>query len=170
MQERAKLDISEVARDFFVRGPVEVACQPKGFGLWCQLPYPDHPNGCPWYGKRSECPPLAPYFLDLYKPRVYIAFMRFDFGQYLDAKSYLHPDWTERALRNPRHFQEHLRSGLRNFVKSKLTEPDYKNFSIEYNPEAIGVNIHLTARRAGVELEWPPRKNMYRTAFLAEPR
>lgn len=170
LEREAGFNINEIERDFSIKGPVEVVCQPKGFNSWCTLPYPGHPNGCPWYGKRVECPPFAPYFLDLYKPKVYIAFMRFDFRQYLDTKSYLHPGWTERALRNPRHFQEHLRWGLKNFVNSKLTEPDFENFPAEYNPEAMGVNIYLTARHAGIELEWPPRKNMYRVALLAQPK
>lgn len=169
MVERKNFEIGEIGREFFVRGPIEVACKPKGFNRWCTLPYPRHPNGCPNFGKRESCPPLAPYFLDLFKPEVYVAFMRFNFEEFLERKRQLHPDWTTKALRNPRHFQGHLDSKLKGFVISKLNEPDFESFRAVYNPEAMGVNIHLTARRAGIELEWPPRKNMYRIAIIAQP-
>ena len=29
--------------------------------LWCQLPYPNHPKGCPNYSKNPNCPPLAKF-------------------------------------------------------------------------------------------------------------
>ena len=168
MVESKAFEIGEIERNFFIKGPVGVACQPKGFNRWCTLPYPSHKHGCPNFGKSEGCPPLAPYFLDVYKPEVFVAFMRFDFGQYLEKKRHLHPDWTLRALVNPRHFQGHLDSKLRSFVDSELIKPDFENFYAVHNTEAMGVNMHLTVRKAGVELEWPPRKNMYRVTLLAQ--
>ena len=168
MRERTSFEIGEIEREFSIIGPVEVACQPKGFNRWCTLPYPNHKNGCPKFGKSKNCPPFAPYFLDLYKPEVYLAFMRFNFGEYLEIKRELHPDWTERALVNPWHFQGHLKSRLKDFVKSQLDKPDFENFTAIYGAEEMGVNMHLTARMAGIELEWPPRKNMYRIALLTQ--
>jgi len=169
MVERKIFEIGEIERDFFIKGSTQVACKPKGFNRWCSLPYPSHKNGCPNFGKRDDCPPFAAYFLDVYKPEIYIAFMRFDFGQYLEQKRKIHPDWTSKALRNPWHFQGHLDSKLRAFVNSELIKPDFENFQAVYSPEAMGVNIHLTSRMAGVELEWPPRINMYRITLLAQP-
>jgi predicted metal-binding protein len=168
MKEHPSLEIGEIEREFFVRGPIQVICQPKGFNRWCTLPYPDHPNGCPNFGKFKDCPPFAPYFLDIYKPELYVAFMRFNFEEYLQRKNEIHPDWTQRALRNPRHFQTHLGSKLRDFVNTKLTEPEFENFQAVHSPEAMGINMHLTVRNAGIELEWPPRKNMYRITLLAQ--
>ena len=169
MVERKAVEIGSIELDFFLNGPTKVVCQPKGFNRWCSLPYPDHKNGCPNFGKSEGCPPLAPYFLDLYKPEVYVAFMRFNFGQYLGQKKQVHPDWTLRALVNPRHFQTHLDSQLRSFTDSELRKPNFENFRPVHNTEAMGVNMHLTARNAGVELEWPPRKIMYRITVLAQP-
>jgi hypothetical protein len=168
MVEHKNFEIAEIEREFFIKGPITAACQPKGFNRWCSLPYPDHKNGCPNFGKKEDCPPLAPYFLDVYKPDIYLAFMRFDFGEFLSKKKVIHPDWTERALRNPWHFQGHLDSKLRGFVNSELEKPEYKNFQAVTSPEAMGVNIHLTVHRVGIELEWPPRKDMYRIAVFAE--
>ena len=168
MVETKNFEIGEIERDFFIKGPVAVACQPRGFNRWCTLPYPGHKNGCPNFGKNESCPPQAPYFLDIYKPDVFVAFMRFDFGEFLSKKREIHPDWTERALRNPWHFQGHLDSRLRSFVNSELDNPEFKNFIVVSSPEAMGVNMHLTALRAGVKLEWPPQKNMYRLALLTQ--
>ena len=168
MIEHKNFEIAEIEREFFIKGPVPIACQPKGFNRWCTLPYPGHRNGCPNFGKYEDCPPRAPYFLDVYKSEGFVAFMRFDFGEFLSKKKEIHPDWTERALRNPWHFQGHLDSKLRNFVISELDKPEFKNFQVVTSPEAMAVNIHLTARRAGIELEWPPRNNMFRIALIAQ--
>ena len=168
MPERQNFEIQEIGRDFFIKGPVEVACQPRGFNRWCRLPYPGNPNGCPNFGKKDSCPPLTPYFLDIYKPHVFVAFMQFDFKEYLETKISLHSDWTERQLRNPWYFQSHLDSQLKHFVDSQLGQPGFENFQAIYSSEAMGVNMHLTARRAGVELEWPPKKDMYRITLLSQ--
>ena len=125
MPERQNFEIQEIGRDFFIKGPVEVACQPRGFNRWCRLPYPGHPNGCPNFGKKDSCPPLTPYFLDIYKPHVFVAFMQFDFKEYLETKISLHSDWTERQLRNPWYFQSHLDSQLKHFVDSQLGQPGF---------------------------------------------
>jgi hypothetical protein len=168
MQERMAFEIGEIGRDFFIKGPVEASVKPRGFNTWCRLPYPDHPIGCPNFGNKESCPPLALYFLDLYKPQVYVAFMQFAFNEYLNKKRERHPDWTERALRNPRHFQSHLDSGLKKFINSQLQNPEFKNWQALHSSEAMGVNIHLTAKNAGIELEWPPQKFMYRIALLTQ--
>jgi hypothetical protein len=167
MSERL-FEIGEIARDFFIKGPLEVAVKQRGFNTWCRLPYPGHPNGCPNFGKKKECPPFAPYFLDLYKPQVFVAFMQFDFKKYMEARSSQHSDWTERQLRNPWYFQTHLDSQLEDFVNSELSRPKFENFKPVYSSEAMAVNIHLTACDAGVKLEWPPRKNMYRITLLTQ--
>jgi hypothetical protein len=94
--------------------------------------------------------------------------MQFAFNEYLNKKRERHPDWTERALRNPRHFQSHLDSGLKKFINSQLQNPEFKNWQALHSSEAMGVNIHLTAKNAGIELEWPPQKFMYRIALLTQ--
>ena len=157
--------IGKIERNFSVSEPVLVVVKPKGFVRWCNLPYPKHPNGCPNFGVREDCPPNIEYFLDVYKPEVRIAALSFDFGEYLNLRHEIHPDWTERALRNPRHFQGHLKAALKNFVVN-FNVPGYVS---EFSPEAMGVNLHLTCKKAGIELEWPPTNRMYRIALLAQP-
>lgn len=158
--------IEDIDRSFSVSGIVPVAVKPRNFKGWCQLPYPKHPKGCPNYGKRDDCPPNQPYFLDLFRPEVRVAFLKFDFETYLDWRRAQHPTWTNRALRNPWYFQSHLDANLEREIK-KLNGAD--GFAPVYTAEAMGANMHLTCLRAGVGLEWPPTKNMYRVAILARP-
>lgn len=158
--------ISDIERSFTVSGVVPAVVKPRGFNRWCQLPYPKHPNGCPNFGNRSDCPPNLPYFLDIFKPGVKVASLRFDFDAYLNWRREAHPTWTDRALRNPRHFQNHLNADLEREIE-KLDEDG--EFVPVYTAEAMGLNAHLTCLRAGIRLEWPPTKLMYRIAILAQP-
>jgi predicted metal-binding protein len=168
MREKLGFDIGEISRKFSVFGPTEVVCEARGSTKWCTLPYPRHPNGCPNFGKRSDCPPRAPYFLDIYNPSVYIASLVFDFGQYFETRKQIHPDWSEKALKNPRHWQEHLRAQLRKGVVVALTNPGLSDHVPVYNPEAMCVNVHSTCEGVGLHLEWPPRQHMYRIALLSK--
>lgn len=160
--------IGEISRNFSISDETLVAVKERGFNKWCTLPYPDHPEGCPNFGYREDCPPNAPYFLDIYQPNVKIASLAFDFETYLNWRKSFHPDWTERALRNVLYYQEHLRFELRNNVKEELKKlPGWEPL---YNAEAMGVNIHLTCRAVGINLEWPPKIINHRIAILARPR
>jgi hypothetical protein len=170
MKERTgNFDIGEIKREFSILGPTEVVCKPKGFDRWCTLPYPNHIAGCPNFGKRQDCPPEAPYFLDIYRSRAFVAFLCFDFEKYLEIKKQIHPDWTDKALRNPRHWQDHLRMVLKKSVADTLKMSELSDYEAVYNPEAMSVNVHATCQAVGLELEWPPQKKMHRLAFLAKP-
>ena len=162
--ERQKQSIENINRLFGVSGEVEVVCKPKGFNTWCRLPYPDHPLGCPNFGKKKGCPPNVDYFLDVVEPEVKIAYLYFNFEEYLNWRRSNHPDWTERALRNPRHFQRHLDAVLRKNIKAL----EISDFIPVYNPEAMGVNLHKTCSSVGINLQWPPKDRMYRIALLAK--
>jgi hypothetical protein len=166
MNERIE-SIGEIERTFNVSGPVEAAVKPRGFNSWCRLPYPKHPKGCPNFGMREDCPPNQPYFLDVYKPLIKVASLKFDLESYLNWRRGNHPGWTDRALRNPRHFQNHLDANLEREIE-KLGEDG--GFVPVYTAEAMGANMHMTCLRAGIRLEWPPAKVMYRIAILAQPK
>jgi len=170
MKERITSIVREIGREFTVFGPTEAQCKPRGFVRWCTLPYPDHPDGCPNFLLRSDCAPNAPYFFDVYDKDVFVASLDFDFAEYMEAKRTIHPEWTEKALRNSRHWQNHLRAELRNNIVRELEHPELASYVPIYNPEAMGVNVHLTCQRVGISLEWPPQQHMYRIALLAQPR
>lgn len=161
--------IQQVERSFNVSDEVLVSMKPRGFNAWCRLPYPKHPQGCPNFGIKEKCPPNAPYFLDVFEDKVLVAFVKFDFENYLKLRESAHPDWNDRELRNPRHFQGHLDSVLRESI-SLLDQNIVAGRIPVFSPEAMSVNLHLTCRAAGIELEWPPKKSMYRVALLGIPK
>lgn len=162
--------IGEIERSFGVTDVVEASVKPRGFVAWCSLPYPKHPHGCPNFGLRADCPPNQPYFLDVYEPGVKVAYLKFDFEKYLNWRRNEHPNWTDRALRNPLYFQGHLISDLEKYLKIIEKEEKLDGFVPESNTEAMALNIHMTCKRAGLNLEWPPTKVMYRIRILARPK
>lgn len=63
----------KIERDNFMNGFIKIEkipIDPKTIvitdktRLWCQLPYPDHPKGCPNFGKK-DCSPNVPIMWDL---------------------------------------------------------------------------------------------------------
>lgn len=162
-------EISRIERRTAILGPVKAAYHENVRKL-CLRPYFDHPKGCPNYGRRSDCPPQANRFLEVFEDSVYVAAVIFNFEDYLNLKRAEHPDWTERALRNPRHWQGHLRSELKKFVSEKLANnSDYGDTAI-LNPEAMGINVTQTCKSVGLLLEWPPQKIVCRVALIAQKR
>lgn len=160
--------IYEIPRQRILLGPVEAVYSPEIQKI-CRRPYCDHLRGCPNYGKRADCPPSALFFSDVFEKEVYVAAIVFDFEKYLFHKRQIHPSWSERALRNPRHWQGHLRSELRNFV-GEIAQKEKLNGEIIFNPETMGVNVTKTCLEVGLKLEWPPEKKVSCVALIGKKR
>ena len=157
--------IEKIERKFVLLGPVEPVMLGHRDKMCC-LPYPKHPRGCPKFGKCQACPPKAQRFSELYSPEsIQIAVVIFDFAAYLRLRREQHPDWTERAIRNPRHWQGHLAAELRRRVSEMSLGSGERP---DFNPEAIGVDVTDTCARAGLDLEWPPVNKVCRVAIIAE--
>ncbi len=157
--------IDKIRREKVLLGPTSVVCQPEIQRL-CLCPYYNHPKGCPNYGKRTDCPPKTSLFSDVFKEKAYVAAVVFNFKNYLEVKRDEHPDWTERALRNSRHWQGHLRAELKKFVSEELSGCD----TVIFNPEAMGVNVTKTCWRVGLKIEWPPKKVVCQVALIGQRR
>ena len=165
---KVETEISHIEREKFFSGPVEAVCDPR-MRAHCLDPYHDHPKGCPNWSHKQGCPPNIPYFPDIYSKEVYIAAVRFNFGDYLARKREIHPDWTERALRNPRHWQNHVRSELHHFLEEQLPNHPEILGDVLFNPEAMGVNLFATCQKAGIILEHTPTNFTYNIALIATP-
>lgn len=164
-----KKEISQIKRKIVLLGPVDAVCNPK-IQKMCLCPYFNHPKGCPNFGRRIDCPPNAPFFPNIFEEEVYIAAVIFDFEGFLNIKRRQHPEWRETALRNPRHWQGHLRSELRKFVSEKLLNGSNYGDAAIFNPEAMGVNVTETCKNVGLKLEWPPQKIVCRVALIGQKR
>jgi predicted metal-binding protein len=114
-------------------------------------------NGCPNYGKREGCPPRNLFHeeYNLNEP-IYLIATDFDLTQQTNKIRRAHPDWTEKAIYNPRYWQNTARkthlSEISNFLKEN------PNYTIERSPEGAGINIDKLCSSYGINLEWPPRK------------
>jgi predicted metal-binding protein len=159
-------EISRIEREQFFLGPVDAVCDHR-IKAHCLDPYYKHPKGCPNWGVKIGCPPEAPFFSDVYSKDVYIGAVKFNFEEYLFSRRQTHPDWTERAIRNPRHWQGHVRSEMRQFLFDYLSNHPEINGEILTNPEALGVNLFATCKKVGIQLEQTPQKFVYQVVLIA---
>lgn len=135
----------------------------------CCRRYPNHPHGCPNYGKKPGCPPAAPLLpdvLDLSKP-VYAIWNVFDFKAHCDKMRQKHPTWSDRQVTNCLYWQGTARKQLREeicvFLDQHLLGLDWVILGC---PEASGVNVTETMRSISIELEWPPKTITYQVVLV----
>lgn len=136
---------------------------------WCKLPYPGHPKGCPNYGEKDHCPPNAPWiedWIDLCKPH-WIIVCIFDLGHFELRMKKRHPDWSERQCRCVLYWQ--------NTVKKRLRERCEENVRLRPGavytllPEAMGVNVIVTAMQLGIPIQPKPDGRVYKIALMGYP-
>lgn len=131
---------------------------------WCKLPYPDHPNGCPNYGKKKNCPPKAPLFEKIVKPPFTLVGVKFDLEQHVKKMKEKHPEWSERKAKCLLYWQKKVDRQLREACeKIASTIP---NSRIVYLPEATGINVFETCRKHGLILERNPKRSVWKIAII----
>jgi predicted metal-binding protein len=158
--------ISQIERERIFAGPVEAVCDPT-MTAHCLDKYPNHSKGCPNWDQKEGCPPNIRYFPNVYSTNVYIAAVRFNFAEYLTYRRESHPDWTDRALKNPLYWQGHVRHELNELLFDYLSDHPEIDGEIVFNPEAMGVNLFETCAKAGIHLEKTPTNFVYKVALVA---
>ena len=136
----------------------------------CRRPYPGHPHGCPNHGHRQTCPPSAPLYhaiYDISKP-VFAIVTEFDLAAHVAAMREKHPGWSDAQLRCCLYWQPRARMAQKAAVHEFLC--DHPGYRVETVPEAMGVNVTVTMKAAGIELEWPPVHLARQVALGALPR
>jgi predicted metal-binding protein len=147
---------------------VEVVVDHSVRGL-CTRRYPGHPKGCPNFGKKSCCPPRAPMIervIDLAKP-VWLLAIPFDLGTHVRRMGERHPEWTERQKANLLYWQAAVRKKL--FESATYIPRGLIDTVVVRIPEACGVDMTATCANAGITLEWPPRKTVWKAGLLGTP-
>lgn len=138
---------------------------------WCVLPYKNHKNGCPNYGKKPDCPPVVPMFdqvFDLTKP-IYAIFSTYDLLAHTEKMKQKHPAWTETQRLNVLYWQGVARKKLKENIEKFNLHYKAQGYYSTMSPEAMGVNVTQTLANAGLILEWPARKTVYKIAFAGIP-
>ena len=136
-------------------------------GPWCRLPYPNHPQGCPNYGKRKTCPPVAKKFGDLIEPPLYLAIQQFNLEFHKKKMKEKHPNWTDKQCRNLLYWQKG--------VIKRLKDESYQfartlgdNFIVLDVPEANGVQVFETCKKIGILLDKNPEKIVYKIMIIGK--
>lgn len=137
----------------------------------CVLTYKNHKKGCPNYGKRMDCPPSVPMFdqvFDMTEP-IYAIFSIYDLKAHIEKMKQRHPEWTETQLRNVLYWQGTAKKQLRKKICEFEKIYREKGYYATCSPEAMGVDVTYTLKKAGITLEWPVTKDVYKVAFAGIP-
>ena len=129
---------------------------------WCRLPYPNHPNGCPMYNKKYDCPPHNLHFnlyFDLNKP-LYFVYSEFDLATHAKKMKLKHPYWTKRQCRNLLYWQSQSRKQVREYALEAMWHIGC-NY-VTPCPEALGVNVFATCLKSGLKLDKTKNINICR--------
>lgn len=136
----------------------------------CRRPYPNHPRGCPNWGKRGSCPPKAKRFKDVFElGEVFAIWTTFPFGEHVERMRQKHPDWSERQLACCLYWQGTARKNLNAEIKRFLIGNPI--MVVTRCPEAMGVDVTKTMLLGACErLEWPPRTVTYQVAMAGRAK
>ena len=125
----------------------------KDVSKWCQSPYPRHPNGCPKYNKDSKCPPQCGSVFNYFNTALplYLVHSEFNLSKHISRMKLKYPKWSPAQCSCVLYWQGSSRKQLKNRVQeaSLLLGTD----AVSFIPEALGVNVYVTARLSGLILE-----------------
>ncbi len=136
----------------------------------CKLPYPGHPKGCPCHGKRSNCPPQAPFFgdrVDL-KKKMWFIVEEFDLASHKRKMLERHPRWTERQTANLLYWQGSVVKALAQ--QTAGFQVDHPGTISNFCPEAMGVNVFRTAESLRIPIERNPKNKVFKIALVFHPK
>lgn len=129
---------------------------------WCRLPYPQHKNGCPNYG-REKCPPGAVSFKKIINPPFKLVAVRFNLEEHAERMKEKHPNWSDKQARCVLYWQKGVDKKLRQECE-KIADDNL----ILYRPEAHYINMFATCRKIGLILEKNPKKYVWKIAIIGK--
>lgn len=132
---------------------------------WCKLPYPDHPRGCPNYGRKSSCPPQAPLvenYFDMDQDHYFVA-VKFDLFSHISKMKEKHPLWSDRQARCCLYWQSTVNKQLKEWCRLFVEQ-----YGLTYTlcPEAMGINVIETCKAIGLPIRARPVGTIYKVAML----
>ena len=147
----------------------DLVLDPRARGIWCKLAYPNHPKGCPNYGKKKTCPPHSKPFEDLVRPPFFLVVRRFDLEAQARRMKERHPEWSDRQCRNLLYWQKKVDKKLREEANMFVESQDDDLVLLEV-PEANGVHVFKTCENVGIHLERNPRKIVWKVMLVGKRR
>jgi len=129
-----------------------VEYDPFARGYNCQLPYPNHPKGCPNFPK---CIKKRPDFRTIAMSYKWFAVIEeFDLKRHAEKMKTKLPHWSDRQCRNLMYWQGGVRSRLLKKAKS-IADNNPESIILDI-PEACGVEVFKTMAKVGIILERKP--------------
>ncbi|MGI6484602.1 MAG: hypothetical protein ACOX0R_03195 [Candidatus Dojkabacteria bacterium] len=178
MGTREKVELENIEKTFIVIENAQIVTHDiSTANSLCVQPCYNYKRGCPNFGKKEGCPPNLKHISEEYDMNsIHILLLKFPFGEYFAQRKEVHPDWTDRALINPRHWQNHLKACLNREWEN--IKDDYPEHTFIQNPEGQGVNIVETLEGYEIEMEWSASdesgeivsvaENLYRVAMIGK--
>jgi len=148
--------------------PLEVIRLNPHTSDWCQLPYPNHPKGCPNFNKKPTCPPKAKWIEELVKPPYFLVGVKFNLKTHITRMRAKHPKWSEKQLKCLLYWQPHINKKLRQTAERLASQ--IPNSTVLYTPEANGVHIFKTCETIGITLERNPKNYVWKIAIIGKKR
>jgi len=133
---------------------------------WCELPYPGHPKGCPNFKGSCQTFPRIHEYFDLEKPH-WFCIQEFNIADHAAKMKAAHPDWSDRMCRNVLYWQNGVRAQLHRECSKFLLDVTTITAQWTTIPEMMGVNVILTMRRLGLEIELKPVHIVRKVALIA---
>ena len=98
----------------------------------------------------------------------------FNLAMHREKMHLKHPNWSRRQLDCCLYWQGGVNKRLRQETEYQLNRyalwgENVNQLVTTYCPEAMGVNVTETMKRADVELEWPPEIIVKKVAFVGVP-
>lgn len=135
----------------------------------CTRPYYNHHKGCPNFGRKEGCPPLAPLLDQVFdmEAQFYVVINKFPLGEHVYRMMVKHPGWTYRQASCCLYWQGTARKQLKNLIT--YFQEQYPEYQFETCPEAMGLNVTQTLTDAGLTIEWPPGAFALQVALAGKP-
>lgn len=141
--------------------PIEqekIVLDDRARGPWCNLPYQNHPKGCPNYEKKIVCPPFSRPFHELVVQPFYLVVTTFDLEAHAIRMKSLHPTWSDKQARCLLYWQNSVRRKLLAEANAFIKGQNSANLFLLEIPEANGVNVFKTCKAVGIKIERNPKK------------
>lgn len=154
--------------------PKETIKFSKKTWLWCKLPYPNHPNGCPNYNKSDICPPHVKYMDNLTQiyNHFYIIYAIFNLERQRKRMLRKHPNWSIRQANCLLYWQGSVKKQLKKCILKIYERNKEKNlfllscgsgfklkeFKQKQIPsmEAVGIDVLDTMKNNHINFELKP--------------
>lgn len=127
---------------------------------WCQLPYPGHKHGCPNYNKSKFCPPHSPNFFNKinHYHQLFLVIAHFDFKEYKKRMNLIHPEWSDRQLRNVLYWQSQVKKRLKMYINP--LNPDLilgcGSGLGTYSMESVQIDVIKTLKNLQIDIDVKP--------------